>query len=338
MLLELLGSHRCLALVGMGKNVGKTTALNRLVEEASRQGLALALTSIGRDGELVDEISSHPKPPVQVPVGTLVATTQGALPERPGSFDILETTSMRTALGQVVIARCLREAPWELSGPALGSNLVKVRARFEKLGAQLVLLDGAFDRRSSATPSLSDATLLVSGAALDPDIEVTVRDTAHRVELFSLPQSESPPAPGWVKDGEFTPFPWRSALGHEQELADLRPEWLRLPTAFTSALASRLSDCQVVVGDGTHALISAPELSRFRARGGVLSVVTPIRIPCLVANPYSPYGWRYPARQFLDRLAGAMPHLPIVDVVAEEVRAPSSAKEFLSGATRMAAP
>ena len=40
-----------LAIVGLAKNVGKTTTLGSLLDAAARRGLRVGLTSIGRDGE-----------------------------------------------------------------------------------------------------------------------------------------------------------------------------------------------------------------------------------------------------------------------------------------------
>jgi hypothetical protein len=329
MLLDRLTDTRSLALIGMGKNVGKTTALNHIVQEATARHVKLGLTSIGRDGELVDAISSHPKPPIAVPPGTLVATA--ALPERARAFDIVERTDVRTAVGPVVIARAQVATNWEVSGPALGSGLQHVKQRFQALGVELAIFDGAFDRRSSATPTLTDATLLVSGAALDPDIAVTIADTVHRTNLFQLPAYPGLPPEAQEllssrrigllhKDGSVTTLPFRSTLNAHQQLAatlDSSVQALLIGTALTPQLLDALEKVNVIVHDGTHALIDPLHYKRWKAH---LYAGNPIRLPCLVANPFSPYGWRYEAHEFLDRLAEAVTPLPVVDVVLGEAR------------------
>lgn len=328
-LLSALGGARSLALIGMGKNVGKTTALNALVEEARSTGLTLALTSIGRDGELVDAISSHPKPPIRVAPGTWLGTVEGALPSVEGAFRVEEVTEMRTALGPIVLAQALREAQWELSGPALGSDLLWLRQRFFELGAQLVVFDGAFDRRSSATPSLTEATLIVSGAALDPDMQVVLEATRHRVELFRLPAHPDLSQPArqlldargmgwWSRQGAVVPVELPTALGAAERLAATRPgpeARLLLGRALTPALLQALEGLEIIVQDATMALIEAADLKRFRARGGRLWVHRPIALPFVVANPYSPYGWAFPPRDFLHLLAEYLHPVPVVDVV-----------------------
>lgn len=329
MLLDRLKNKRSLALIGMGKNVGKTTALNHIVREATARNIRLGLTSIGRDGELVDAISSHPKPPIAVPPGTLVATA--ALPERARAFEILERTTLRTAVGPVVIARAQTATNWEVSGPALGSGLQHVKERFFELGVELAIFDGAFDRRSSATPTLTDATLLVSGAALDPDIAVTIADTVHRTNLFQLPLYPGLPPEAQTLlsargigllhlDGTVTTLPFKSTLNAHEQLAatlDSSVQALLIGTALTPQLLDALKKVNVVVHDGTHVLIDPLHFKRWRDH---LYAGQSIHLPCLVANPYSPYGWRYDAGEFLDRLGEAVSPLPVVDVVLGESR------------------
>lgn len=337
-LLPQLGQLRSLALVGLGKNVGKTTALNALVDEwrAHRTDQVLGLTSIGRDGELLDAISSHAKPPVRVPAGTLVATSLGALPEGSEGFSVLETTSERTALGPVVIAQAKREIQWELSGPATGRGLREIRDKLWARGASLVVFDGAFDRRSSATPSLSEATLLVSGAALDADMANVLSYSAHMVRLFQTPPAQNLDAPaqqvleqgglailsgsqpGKETAQSLIPLEGCSLLSDPEKVAAQCSPGQRLLVG--RSLPSKFLNCwsggelEVVTKDPTHMLIDPESLHRFTTRGGRLSVLRAIRLPLMVANPFSPYGWRFGAEEFLERLADTVAPLPVVDL------------------------
>jgi len=326
-ILEHLGEVRSLALVGLGKNVGKTTALNVLVGEA--QARSLALTSIGRDGELVDAITSHTKPPIRVPMGTLVATVENAVAD---AWEVIEHTGEPTPLGPIVIARALREVQWEISGPSTVRGLERVRASFEAHGADFVIIDGAFDRRSSAAPLLSDVILLVSGASVDPDLDKVVALTAHMVDLLTLPAAELPAEAlellrerqvGYWTGTGVVRLPMRSALGKDRELAAAVPEDARailIGTALTPQLLEALEKraSLVVVRDPTHALVDPAPLQRFRARGGRLQVGFAVRLPLVIANPFSPYGWRFDPARFLERLSGAVGARPVVDLVLGE--------------------
>ena len=46
------------------------------------------------------------------------------------------------------------------------------------------------DRRASAAPSISQATILSTGAVLSRDMDRVIEETLHMVNLFSLPAIE----------------------------------------------------------------------------------------------------------------------------------------------------
>ena len=64
LLSELSTRYKTISIVGMAKNVGKTTALNYLIEEAEDESIRLGITSTGRDGETTDLVTNTDKPRV----------------------------------------------------------------------------------------------------------------------------------------------------------------------------------------------------------------------------------------------------------------------------------
>ena len=74
MLKEYIQGVRSLSIIGMCKNAGKTTVLNKLIAELNESRVRLGLTSIGRDGESTDLVTRTAKPGIYVYEGTLVAT------------------------------------------------------------------------------------------------------------------------------------------------------------------------------------------------------------------------------------------------------------------------
>lgn len=62
MLKEYIQSVRSLSIIGMCKNAGKTTVLNKLIAELNESRVRLGLTSIGRDGESTDLVTRTAKP------------------------------------------------------------------------------------------------------------------------------------------------------------------------------------------------------------------------------------------------------------------------------------
>ena len=193
MLLDLIreSGAKTVSFVGMAKNVGKTVAYNRLVSEAAAAGVQLGLTSFGRDGRTMRS-SSVPKPRILAPAGAVIATARGSLQNGEAEVEILRETGFRTALGAVIIGRVRRAGLLELAGPTMIGQHREVAAALFELGAELVLVDGALDRASSAAPTLADGTFLATGAALGPVIEDVLARTRDRIERFSLPQVADP--------------------------------------------------------------------------------------------------------------------------------------------------
>src|SRR6266478_5800576 len=104
-----------LALIGLAKNVGKTTTTNHLLAALLNEGFygagELALTSLGLDGEAADAMTGLPKPRYVPQAGLLVAITADLLrqAEHEGAqIERLQQLPGRTALGPVILARVLQ--------------------------------------------------------------------------------------------------------------------------------------------------------------------------------------------------------------------------------------
>ena len=106
-LLDLTAGEPAVAMLGMCKNAGKTTALNRLIRELGEAGVpAAALTSIGRDGEATDLVTGTEKPPIYMREGMLAATAEQLLPLCDVSREILATILFRCGRGATTSASC----------------------------------------------------------------------------------------------------------------------------------------------------------------------------------------------------------------------------------------
>jgi hypothetical protein len=60
------------------------------------------------------------------------------------------------------------------------------------LGADRVIIDGAYGRVMSAQPGLADAVVVATGAVVSPRPDVVAQRTASLVERLSLPRVEEP--------------------------------------------------------------------------------------------------------------------------------------------------
>ena len=141
---ELVWGFRSVSIIGMCKNAGKTTVLNRLIQELSHSGQVLALTSIGRDGEDKDLVTGTKKPGIYVARGTLIATAADLIVRHCDiTLEILASTSINTPMGEVILLRARSDGSIQLAGPSTTGQLARVREEFFRLGAHKVLIDGA---------------------------------------------------------------------------------------------------------------------------------------------------------------------------------------------------
>ena len=182
--------YKTLSIVGMAKNAGKTTALNYLIEEAIDEGVALGVTSTGRDGESQDLVTGTEKPRVYLDQDMLVAVPSLLYDLADAGLEVIKRTNYSTAIGTLLICR-VREAGYvQIAGPVINAEQKMLCQDMLGLGSQLILIDGAIDRKSIASPDTSDAIILSTGAVLSRKLNKVVEETAHVVNLYRTPELE----------------------------------------------------------------------------------------------------------------------------------------------------
>ena len=172
---------RVISIIGLAKNVSKTTTLNYIIRNIGKQFI-LGLTSIGRDGEKYDVITELPKPQIYIKKGTYAVTTQFCFENSKIDFQIIKNTGFNTPIGEILILQALSNGFVELAGPSINKQLMKICSELKSLGCNLILVDGAFDRRSYATPQISDATILSTGASVSRNMEKVINITLHTIK------------------------------------------------------------------------------------------------------------------------------------------------------------
>ncbi|WDL95132.1 hypothetical protein [Alicyclobacillus sp. ALC3] len=187
---------RNLAFIGVTKHAGKTTALNAFIAQLqadagspqSSTSERIGLLSIGLDGERLDTIMGIRKPPVEVPVGTLVASAEGALAESDAGLEYLEALPIDSPLGQVLVAQVTRPGHVLLAGVRQRQHVQQVATRLRHYGATWCLVDGAFDRVAAAAPHLVDAAVLAVGATAGATVDAVIAQATPVVQRFLLPE------------------------------------------------------------------------------------------------------------------------------------------------------
>ncbi len=321
------------SVVGLAKNTGKTTALLYLVERLGAEPGALALTSTGRDGEAIDEITRRQKPSVTIPPRTLATTGRRSLDPEAG-LSVVRDTPYMTATGKIVVVRAERPARVVLEGPATAGEMGRLATDLiERDGARRVIIDGSLDRIAAAAPGVSEGVILATGAVLGPDIETAVRKTRHAVDRFMTGVSPvAAPA-----DPAISRYCAVSADGAGWELCegsvitDLGPvirllrrdaHYLYISGALTDGVLEALMERGlfpvVIAQDATRLFTSDRVAARYAAGGGAVCVRRRIRLIALTVNPHNPEGVDFDPDGFLAAMKQAIPDVPVFDIVREE--------------------
>ncbi|MBV8642345.1 MAG: hypothetical protein JO225_00325 [Candidatus Eremiobacteraeota bacterium] len=274
--------------VGTAKNAGKTTTFNALRAVAQRRGVAVAVTSIGRDGEPSDALDAEPKPRVRLAPGTLVALPAGLVPRSP-ALAILERGG-ESALGTVVFARVVLPTRCEIAGPPTARAMRATIDRLRALGAGPVLVDGAIDRVAPLAGG-DDAVILATGAASGATVARVAAAAADAVARLTLPGRD--PA---------REFDEVVHLGGALDARDAE-ELLANPRGAT-----------VVVDDPTRVVVRGALLARLRAAFD-LRCERPLRVVACTTSPVGRDASLAP-RALVEAVARAT-GLPTFDVVAD---------------------
>lgn len=334
-LAEEISGFGSVAVVGLAKNTGKTTALNHILRDAHDTGLKIGVTSIGVDGETTDRVTHTTKPEIRLYPGTVFATGESYYAARRIQSEVTGVGERATALGRVVTARALSEGKVLLSGPPDTPALARLIEEMHAQGADTVLVDGALSRLSPANPAINEALVLATGAALSPDIRRIVEKTAFVCDLVRLPQADVPRIGDLTEreeiceiteEGETVTLGLRSALELDRlrERVTGKHPRLFIPGMAGDKLLEFLSQrketaaMELIVKDFTRVFASAPTVRAFLSRGGRISVV---RRPALIAvtvNPVSPQGYVVNGEKLAEELEKKL-GLPVINVKDEEI-------------------
>jgi hypothetical protein len=320
----------------MTKNVGKTTVLNHILNKA-RGTFSLGLTSIGRDGEDTDRVTFTEKPRIYIEKGTLLATSKQLLLNSDITREILKTTGMHTPMGEVILARALSDGYVELGGPSINSHMLKICKELKELGSELVIIDGALGRKTSASPSITEAAVLSTGASVSGNMEKVIYHTKHTVKVLSL-EGETDKnvieisnqiietSRVGIIDKNYTIKTLSSSTSLEaakEIVENLKEEsrYILIKGIVSNKLlddimksTDKFKDITILAEDGTKLFVEREVLYKFEKQGGKVKVLNPINLICVTANPKSPNGYEFDKDKFLSELRDAI-SLPVIDVI-----------------------
>lgn len=171
-----------IGIAGTAKNTGKTTTLSAVIDELYRENPnKIALTSIGYDGEEVDNITGLLKPRYKLKEGIVLATAKEALNKSTGEFEEICETNIFTPLGRVKVVRIKKEGLFVVAGPNKGREIEEIKKVFSEMYITYTFIDGALNR--IAPMEKADAIIISTGAAMDPNIE-KISDNAGAISYI----------------------------------------------------------------------------------------------------------------------------------------------------------
>lgn len=323
-------NHRSLSIVGLEKNTGKTVCLNYILRRMHEMGVAVGVTSIGVDGEQVDAVFATAKPEIILYEGTHFITSEKHYLSRQLLSDIVSVDEMRTSLGRLVAARVLVRGKVLLSGAATTALLRGQIAQLQGLGSQVAIVDGALSRLSLASPTVTDAMVLATGAAVSVSLQQLVNRTRFVHRLICLDEVEEPlrsrlgaiESGLWAVDDEGQPHDLgiTSVFLIDRAEGDL----MRFGRTFFASgavsdrllrlLTSRGKDITLIVRDFTKLFVTPEVMADFQRAGGRMLVLQRSRLIAVTLNPTSPQGFTLDSRAACAALADAL-QTPVYDVM-----------------------
>jgi hypothetical protein len=177
---------KIIGVAGTAKNTGKTTTTVSIINNIPDPSV-LCVTSIGYDGEAIDNVTGLPKPRLHLPAGSLVVTAENCLSAGSAIVEKLEAVDIYTALGRLVIGRVQRAGLVVLAGPNNEGALRVTISLLEKFNLSLLLVDGALNRL--APMSATHGLIIATGASRSTNQEQLLLEASSIEYITSLPVS-----------------------------------------------------------------------------------------------------------------------------------------------------
>jgi len=323
---NLIDNVNTLGIIGLSKNSGKTTTLNAII--SMYDNLKLGITSIGLDGEALDQVNFLPKPKIYVKRGMVVATACGCLEASLVKYQVLSKTKMMTPIGHIEIVEILSDGHMVIAGPTTNSELNQV-IKIMKKHVDKILIDGAFNRMTFANIELIDAIVLASGAAVSPIMSKTIEKTKMIVDSFNIKKSyriEQIPSESMIIQTTFHRYAFfdkkietfKHALSQINDKIDLiYIKGAITPRIINYFIEKMLMQFTLICDDPTKLLLSERDFSSLHKLNIELSIIHACPLLFVTINPYSPNGQHYDEELFKKAMMDAI-DIPVFNVLKLE--------------------
>ena len=321
--------HRSLSIVGLEKNTGKTVCLNYILRRLNELRVHVGVTSIGVDGEQVDSVFATAKPEITLYEGTHFITSEKHYLVRQAVSELVAVDSRRTSLGPLVTARVLVPGKVLLSGAATTGALREQIKAFDSMGVDLSIVDGALSRLSLASPTVTEAMILATGAAVSPNVKQLISKTKHLYRLVNLEEVDSATQTKlngiesglWAIDEQGTTHDLgvQSVFLLGSESGNLLRHGTTLFVAgavsdrLLKLLTPQKSGITLIARDFTKIFATPEVYTDFLRRGHRMQVLQRSKLIAVTLNPTSPQGYLLDSKSTCEELSEAL-QTPVYDV------------------------
>ncbi len=324
-------NYKSLAIIGTEKNTGKTECLNYIIQNLKNSNKIIAITSIGLDGESLDQVTETPKPEIEIYPDTIFLSSEKHFKQKQITAEILDVSEKQTSLGRLITARAKDKGKLIFSGPQDTQWLKQEIKNSQKYAVDLFLVDGALSRKTSASPSITESMILTTGAALSANIPNLVKKTKFLTEMIKLPlfQTELSSELLQIESGLW-------AIDKQNILYNLEiPSTLLLDKSkekifskgsviFVSGIVTdnildymriqkNIKKTVIIIKDFTKIFVSPEKYYAFIKAGGKIMALLKPNLISVCVNPLSPDGFVLDSKKLRDELQKAI-NLPVYDI------------------------
>ncbi|MBR4411161.1 MAG: hypothetical protein IKT31_07565, partial [Firmicutes bacterium] len=282
-----------------------------------------------------DLVTGTEKPKIYLDQDTIVTVPTQLYELADAGLEILKKTRYSTPMGDLLICRVADSGYVQIAGPPAAMDTKRVCEEMMQYGCELILIDGAIDRKSIASPETSDAIILSTGAVLSRSMRKVVDETAHIVNLYSIPEMEECEARTLIeennfddkimlisRDGKVNKLDLATGLGSSRFIDDEiddDTEYVYIPGAFTNSVIAdinlkKLKRVKFILKNPTKIFLSAMDWGLWRKKGFRVNVLKNIEIAAITVNPWAPSGYTFDSDALVAAMQEALPELPIIDV------------------------
>lgn len=321
--------YNSVSFVGLEKNSGKTECLNYVLENICSKDRNIAATSIGLDGEKIDSVTKTDKPEITIYKGMIFVTSEKHYLEREIVSEILNVSETQTALGRLITARAVSNGKVILSGPPTTAGIKRIIEDMKQYGVRTTLVDGALSRLSLASPAITDAMILSTGASVSTNMRQLLHKTKFVLKLINIDSVESELSSrlqqidsglmaidnrGNIKDLK---IPSALLLHKNEEDIFLYGNRLYVPGVITSGLLDYLrmqpKKVELIIRDFSSFFSTSASYDSFLNRGNSIKCLYRTKLLAVTVNPKAPNGFSYDSDELQKKMREAL-GVPVYDM------------------------